>query len=488
MKILAKGSYHLFQFRENNYLFNVSSNAVIKIDALAKNVLTLYFEGISFDTIRERLFPKYSMDVLSTVFEEIQLLIQCGFFKSSPVTSDSENKNYVEKLIRMSTNKIELSLSEACNLRCKYCYIDGNDSLNKGIMHKEIAKQSIDFAFRRAGKSREIYITFFGGEPLLNKRVLRYVIYYSQQLAVEQGKRVHYLLTTNATLLDDEIISYIKQYNFSLMISMDGQREIHDKMRPFSNGKGSFDVIAQNIRNLMQHRRSLTVRCTLTNQNLDRIGIVDYLENFGFSRIVISRCISSKSNQFKLYDIGPDENAVLREQDDYFLDRLLEQLKKGEKIRFNPWSSAIKTIHEKKSTKISCGVGHGCTTVGIDGKLYPCHRYVGMDNYVLGDVHVGINQKKFSDYLNSYLENKKKCETCWARNLCKEYCPWHLSNEDGTFQSPQDWYCEDILNWYEKGIWLYDMLKSHYPNYFYQIVGNNRDEINTLTTLKEGNK
>ncbi len=137
----------------------------------------------------------------------------------------------------MSTNRIELYLAEACNLRCRYCYVDGNAALNNGLMPWEIARQAIDLVFSRAGDADQIHITFFGGEPLLNKPVLRRAMDYSQQLGAERGKQVIYSMTTNATLLDDEIIDLIKRYNFGLMVSLDGPPEVQDRMRPFADGR-----------------------------------------------------------------------------------------------------------------------------------------------------------------------------------------------------------------------------------------------------------
>jgi len=119
-----------------------------------------------------------------------------------------------------------------------------------------------------------------------------------------------------------------------------------------------------------------------------------------------------------------------------------------------------------------CGVGRGCTTVGIDGKLYPCHRYVGMENYVLGDVVTGIDRQKFTDYLRSYFTTKSKCEQCWAINICGGYCPWYVSNQDGTSSYPKDWWCDEVKSWLEQGIWLYDTLRKRFPDYFKKLVGN----------------
>jgi len=476
VKKLTLPPYHIFQFRGSKYAFDIESSAVVQLDDPAYDALALRLQDASSEAIASHLAASYGEETTQTVLKELLWLEKKSIF-CGPVHAytDRENEAYIQQLTRMSTNKTELYLAEACNLRCRYCYVNENDALNNGLMPWEIAKQAIDLTFQRAGQADSVSITFFGGEPLLNKPVLRQAIQYSQELGTERGKQVHYSMTTNATLLDDEIIDYIKRYNFGLMISLDGPQDVHDRMRPFANGRGSFKQATRNIKRLMQRRRSVTVRCTLSNQCLDKIKIVEFLQDFGFTRVAMSRC-TGKSDRLGPYDIGPKENAILVQQDDYFIERLFKQLDAGERIRFNPWATALRNIHDKQNRRMRCGVGRGCTTVGIDGKLYPCHRYVGMENYVLGHVSTGIDQEKFADYLRGYFGTKAKCESCWAINICGGYCPWYVSSEDGTFPPPRDWWCQEVLNWYEQSIWLYDTLRARYPDYLRQIVGEDSPE------------
>ncbi len=471
MRELALLPYHLFRFRGNNYLFDIGSSAVMRLDAAAYDALSLRSTGAPLEAITKELAASHGAGAAASVLKELRWLEQQGLLSDPVIACDEhEDEVYIQRLTGMATNKIELYLAEACNLRCRYCYVNENQALNNGLMPWEVARQAIDFAFKRAGRADTISITFFGGEPLLNKPVLRQAITYSQELGQARGKRVTYSMTTNATLLDDEIIGYIVRHNFGLMVSLDGPKEIQDRMRPLVNGQGSFDLAAANIKRLMAQRRSVTVRCTLSNQCLDRPAIVAFLEGFGFTRVAMSRC-SGTAERLGPYDIGPEENAVLKAQDDYFVDRLMAQLARGERIRFNPWAAAVRNIHDRENRRMRCGVGRGCTTVGVDGRLYPCHRYVGMQPYVLGDIWTGIDRARFADYLRGYFKTREKCQTCWAINICGGYCPWYVSGEDGVFRPPRDQWCGDVLGWFEQGIWLYDTLRSDFPDYFRQLVG-----------------
>jgi uncharacterized protein len=471
MKPLQLAPYHLFEYRGTPYAFDIETNAVMKLDAPAYATLNLRRTGADPEEIQAQLAAEHGAETARTVLKELRWLERRGIFRGPVATyDDAENEAYIQHLTRMGTNKIELYLAEACNLRCRYCYVNAHDALRNGLMPWEVARQAVDLVFERAGSADSIQITFFGGEPLLNKPVLKRTIAYSQELGAAQGKRVTYSMTTNATLLDDEIIEIIKYYNFGLMISMDGPQDVHDAMRPMADGRGSFEVAARNVKRLMQRRRAVTVRCTLSNQCLDRPRIVQFLEDFGFTRVAMSRCTGTVDG-LGSYDIGPEENAILHGQDDAFVDRLLDQLERGERVRFNPWASVVRTLHDKHQRRMRCGVGRGCTTVGIDGRLYPCHRYVGMDEYVLGHVTTGIDREAYVDYLCGYFGTKRKCETCWAINLCGGYCPWYVSSSDGSFQAPEDWWCEDVRHWFEMGIWMYDTLRNTYPEYFQRLVG-----------------
>jgi len=225
MRISQLAPYHIFTYRGGQYAFDIETSAVLKLDAPAHAALALRLTGAPPDAIAAQLSRDYGETTAQTVLRELRWLEQRGLFRGPVrIYDDAENEAYIQQLVRMGTNKIELYLAEACNLRCRYCYVNANDALNHGLMPWEVARQAIDFVFARAGNADSVNITFFGGEPLLNKPVLKQAIAYSQQKGAEQGKTVGYSMTTNATLLDDDIIDLIKRYNFGLMISLDGRR------------------------------------------------------------------------------------------------------------------------------------------------------------------------------------------------------------------------------------------------------------------------
>ncbi len=243
--------YKTLEYLDHNFVFDTTSGQFFKIDACTKDFLDLCLSQ-PIDNAKAQMLKagNYSNDEIDSVATEIKILAEQGLFKIpdysiSPIQMERELKR------RYTTpwNKLELALAESCNLACTYCYCATcRDMPNRGLMSETVARQAITWLFAVSGKSEQVSITFFGGEPLLNKPVFIFAIAYSQYLAKLHGKKVFYSMTTNGTLLDDEIINYIKKHNFGLMVSMDGPEDIHNKQCPTQDGAGSFELAAKGIK------------------------------------------------------------------------------------------------------------------------------------------------------------------------------------------------------------------------------------------------
>jgi uncharacterized protein len=241
-------------------------------------------------------------------------------------------------------------------------------------------------------------------------------------------------------------------------------------------------VVAPNAKKLLEKRRHLTVRCTISKLCLDKARIVEFLEDFGFTRIALNKCIE-KPNVRGEYDIGQQENAALAVQDRILIERLFGNLKAGLPIRYNPYIKMLQDIHRAGPTtaSIRCGVARGCTIVGVDGGLYPCQRYQGMTKYVYGDIWKGVHTEVLRDYFRKYFAVMKGCFACWAFKICGGPCPWYVSRDDGEIVPPGEVYCEDVKkNWLERSAWLYEILRTRFPKYLAEVVKTNyMDKIST---------
>ncbi len=478
MKNASIPPYHAFIYKNLPFVFDIQNGVFFRITRSAYRLLQTAEAG-------DRAGARKGMDEAA---RELRLLREKGFFPLVAKTfTQSEDDRFIDRLVKMPTNKIDLSLAESCNLACKYCYCRTNQALRKGLMPEDVALRAIDFLMERGGggKFPSYEVTFFGGEPLLNKPVMKKVIAYLETL-VGHSAELHFSLTTNGTLLDDEVIHYIKKYNFGLMISIDGPPHVHDAMRPFRNGRGSFERVARNVKRLMRIRKRVTARVTLTKNCLDMVGIVRFLEDFGFARIGLSSASGTSFGKGR-YDLDGDDEKVLEAQSEILRRRFFRRLRSNELPQHDPAAGAIEHLLYRRLVRMRCGVGRGTSAVGIEGKLYPCHRYVGMENYVLGNIWDGIDKEKYRTYLKGYFSTKEKCQECWAVHFCGGTCPWYLSHPDGYFVPPSDEHCDRIRRGLEGAAWVVDKVSSEFPEYYARMAGLTKEtESEFLSMFEDG--
>jgi len=417
----------------------------------------------SIDQARIELLAEgtYSPKLIESVAREISLLADHGFLDCPDYSiSPEQMERQLQDRYTKPWNKLELALSEICNLACKYCYCGTCRDItpNHGLMSEAIARQAITWLFAMSGRSESVHITFFGGEPLMNKPVLRFCIQYSQRLAKMHGKKVTYSMTTNGTLLDDEIIGYIKSYNFGLMVSLDGPPEIHDAQRPTRGGRGSFDAAAAGIKKLMARRRAVTVRCTMTHPVPRMLDLVRFFEDFGFARIVLGRAINPmipSPVDFTESDWKESE----RQEKEEIIPWLLDRLAVGEKPRYFPYAQFIAAQDEGTVTPevspFKCGACRGTTTVGADGTLYPCHRFVGMQAWRIGTISDGPDYERCKQFWRDYRSSiASVCESCWLWAQCRGPCPWDIAQADGTFSKPHR-HCDLMKEYVKRAAYVY---------------------------------
>lgn len=440
--------YHTFQCLGENFLFDTTSRRYFHIDEITRRFLDVYHTCNSIEETSSILADEgVPAGTISDIAGEVAVMANHGLFDTpdysiSPKQMEQELKQRYDKT---PWNKLELALAETCNLACKYCYCSTcRDMPNQGLMSQTVAKQAITWLFAVSGRSKTVSITFFGGEPLLNKPVLRFVMEYSQHLAKLHGKKVFYSMTTNGTLLDDEIIGYIKKHNFGLMVSLDGPKEVHDAQCPTRDGRGSFNMATDGIKKLMSRRRSVTVRCTMAHPVPRMLDLIKFFEDFGFTRIVIGRTVNPV-NASPVDCTEEDFKECVRQEKEELIPWMLEKLAANEKPKYFPYARFIEKQEKgrdvEKISPFKCGACRGTTTVGADGTLYPCHRFVGMKAWRIGTVSDGPDYEKCKQFWRDYRAAiAKKCEKCWLWTQCKGPCPWEIARADGTFNPPQ--YCE----------------------------------------------
>lgn len=469
---------HLFARKGEHFAHDLSMGQFLRIDKAAYDLLSLN-RSMGLHEAARTLARQHNQpaEVLGEVVRELELLKSRGHFGDSVNWLRAEEiESKLSTLQGRAQDKIELCMAESCNLACKYCYCRHcPDKPNQGVMSEEIARKSIDWLFLRSEGKDKLHITLFGGEPLLSKSLFCFVMEYSQQMAQEHGRTISYSMTTNATLLDDDIINYIKRHNFGLMVSLDGPPEIHDAQAPYHSGAGSFDAASKGIRRLMARRRSITVRCTMTNAQPNMRDLIEFFYDFGFSRIVLGRAINPMDSS--PVDCGQEAfEAFDRQEEEELLPWMEKQFERDAIPRYFPYRELIVQQHNRQGRPspgaFKCGACRGTTTVGADGALYPCHRYVGVRAYQIGHIDHGILLDKAKSFWQEYHNALRGvCDACWARLICRGPCPWEISNRDGTFRAPEKWKCGLLRKHFERGAYLHYRLQADYPDLYRRVIG-----------------
>lgn len=438
--------YHVFNYQGDTFVAHVGLGHPLKISHEARAYLDLRASGECMQPVSEVLR------------DEIATLESVGFFVSceTPIPTDEEFDRLLRQRYEAPWTKLELALSEVCNLACRYCYCGTcrDEVPNQGRMSESVARAAINWLFAVSGRSKDVGITFFGGEPLMNKEVLLFAVSYSQRLAKIHGKKVFYSMTTNGTLIDDDVISIIKRYNFGLMVSLDGSKELHDKQCPTRTGAGSFDLAVAGIKRLMARRKRVTVRCTMAHPAPDMMNLIRFFEDFGFSRIVLGRVFNP------VYpspcDLTPEDSAELeRQMNEIVIPWMLDELKAGRTPKYFPFSGVLEEkLEAEPISPFRCGACRGTMTVGADGTLYPCHRFVGMKKWIIGTIWDGPDVERCKSFWREYhAMSRKHCFSCWAYQFCKGPCPWEVARADGSFIINER-NCDEAKHWIMQGAWF----------------------------------
>lgn len=468
--------YHLFEKLGHYFAYDLTSHRFLAVDEPAYCLLSACLTmPLSEAKDRILLTERFSPEVIEGVVREVELLAGHGLFDAPDLhMSGVEVSCALRRRYADAWTKLELALAETCNLACTYCYCEtSRDMPRKGFMSEGVARKAIDWLFRVSGDARELSLTLFGGEPLLNKAVFEFVMEYSDTLAKRHGKEIHYVMTTNATLLDDMVIDYIKKHNFGLMVSLDGPPHVHDRQCPFPDGRGSFDLAAAGIKRLMRRRKSVTVRCTLTKLSPQTVDLVRFFEDFGFRRIVLGQA----SNPVNPSPVDCDEDtldSLERQEEEQVLPWIFDEFAKGQKPKYFPYEGVIESQASptpRERGYFRCGACRGTTTVGADGAFYPCHRFVGMSGFVFGSVDAGPDLARAERFWRDYNESlRAKCGQCWACSVCASSCPWFLATPDGGFRRPEERECLRGRRFVERAAYVHYRLQTEYPKVYDTIV------------------
>jgi uncharacterized protein len=355
---------------------------------------------------------------------------------------------------------LSLAIAQKCNLACGYCYAQGGTfGSEPKAMSWEVAKVAIERLLEHAEAGGRVTVAYLGGEPLVNRGLLRHATEYAALLGRERGIHVSFSVTTNGTLVSPEDGEFFERFGFAVTVSIDGIGSAHDRLRPLRGGQGSYQQVLTNVKPLlaMQERMQVSARATITPLNLDLPGTLDELIGLGFHSVGFAPTLSSAQRDLEL------DRASLPTM----LERMVECGRKfeletiaGRRYPFSNLSSAMKELHRGTHRPYPCGAGAGYLGVSADGGMYACHRFVGDPAGYMGDLRDGIERARQNKWLaDRHVHRQEPCKSCWARYLCGGGCHHEVINRGRPA-------CDYIRGWLNYCLEAYVNIYEQRPDFF----------------------
>ncbi len=423
------------------------SGAVHVVDEIAYDIIGLYDEGQTAEAIVPAMLEKYGQredvtrEELQDCCGQIEELKAAGKLWAAdtfePLAGDLKEKSagIVKALC--------LHVAHTCNLNCAYCFASqGNYHGERAVMSYEVGKQALDFLMDHSGTRHNLEVDFFGGEPLMNWDVVKRLVEYGRSLEPAYNKKFRFTLTTNGVLLNEEILEFANKEMSNLVLSIDGRKQIHDRMRPFRGGQGSYDLIVPKFQRAAESREQLNyyVRGTFTRNNLDFSEDVLHLADLGFKQISVEPVVAPPEAD---YSIREEDLPKLKEEYDKLAAEMLRRKREGNGFQFFHFMIDLEGGPCVAKRLSGCGSGTEYLAVTPWGDLYPCHQFVGNEKFLMGNVEEGILREDIRDRFkccNVYA--KEKCRDCFARFYCSGGCAANAYNFHGDVNAAYDVGCE----------------------------------------------
>ena len=427
--------YQLFEVNYKKYIFT-QDNAIYEIDDRTQKVIES--SGMSYGEIYNRVKNDFTEQEFDELIGE---MTQSNFIISE--------KNKLDEMENGSLHEITLMLVQSCNMSCKYCYAEEGVYNDEGKMDINTAKNAFEFLVKNSNAD-ELGVVLFGGEPLMAFDLIKDLVVYIREREKEIGKKIYINMTTNGTLINEEIETFFEIYHVHMMISIDGDKKIHDSNRYFKNKIGSYDLVIDKTQKLREQGK-LTARATISSGKQDLVHTFEHLQDLGFRSIVMSPAIN-------LFDEA-DFTEFTKRQEEY-IEEFFKAANCGDyntckKMRMI--YSRLQRIHNYtgREKAYSCGAARAGVAVDIHGDIYPCHRFVSLKNYVLGNIREGlIKQRDFLKAMNVN-EGHEKCKDCWLKNMCMGDCPYNNYELTGSVSTTDQKICDINIATFKKMIEVY---------------------------------
>ena len=415
-------------FYQNGYYIalDVNSGAVHVLDKLCFDLLNKFEDKLPVECPQEivkELSAEYSEQDILEIYSELLSLQKAG-----QLFSEDDYERFTDMMKGAPIKSMCLHIAHDCNLRCKYCFASTGD-FGKGrkLMPVETGKKAIDFLLTHSGNRHNLELDFFGGEPLMNWDAVKEIVDYARSKEEEYNKKFRFTVTTNGVLLDDDSIDYINKEMKNVVLSLDGRKCVNDAMRLTVNGKGSYDIFVPKFQKLVEKRlqgenKEYYARGTFTKNNLDFAKDVYHIaDDLGFDQLSVEPVIADPSEPYAITE--EDLPTIFEEYEKLAVEMVRRKKEEGRCFNFfhfmidlDQGPCAIKRLR-------GCGCGNEYVSVTPDGDIYPCHQFVGNDEWKMGNLDdETLNIEMKDKFACSNIYTKEGCRDCWARFYCSGGC------------------------------------------------------------------
>ncbi len=428
------------QYKNNGYniILDVNSGAVHVTDDLVYDLITVLKkcekngmvlsqeeavadeQGLARQVCQDRLLHKYDPgDIAEALSEVLQLVKQGQLF------TNDDYEAYIADVRQRKTvvKALCLHIAHDCNLACAYCFAEeGEYHGRRALMSYETGKKALDFLIASSGRRKNLEVDFFGGEPLMNWQVVKDLVAYGRKQEKIHNKKFRFTLTTNGVLLNDEIMEFANKEMDNVVLSLDGRREVNDRMRPFRNGRGSYDLIVPKFQKFAADRgqQKYYIRGTFTRENLDFANDVLHFADLGFDQISVEPVVSDADEP---YSIRPEDIGPICEEYDRLAAEMVKREKAGKGFNFFHFMIDLEGGPCVAKRLSGCGSGTEYLAVTPWGDLYPCHQFVGEEEFLLGNVEEGLKRNDLADeFRQCSVYSKEACKNCFAKFYCSGGC------------------------------------------------------------------
>jgi len=478
-----------FKTENSLYVYDVFTNEILRTDSLVFEMIDEI--GISnLDQVVEKFSPKYHhQDIIAAWSTLMTLKDEQGFFASQgpDISFQINSEQDIEKIYQIGPKQLILELTRQCNQRCKYCAFSGRypgDRTHSPVqMPESIALQAVDFFMEKAINHPDKIpaITFYGGEPLLNFKLLERVIQYVKRKA--KGREYSFSLTTNGTLLNERIIQFFADNNIPILISLDGPQEMHDRYRVFPDGSGTFAGLTRNLKWIKKDYPQYFLNHISFNAVIAPPYHFDHLIDFFYHNDLLES-IREKTRINFVSGYGTTFFS------DFNLEELRAQLKNEIKVLRERYEKALienqyQSLTIEKSLFLQdyydidrrfieplpgivrpkgiCTPGLRRLFVDTEGFFYMCEK-VG-SHYPIGHVESGFDSSRIFKFLSEYESFFSGCRDCWGVRLCKK-CYNDIRKGDDFDRERRDYFCQRQLQELETYLISYCKVKEKNPNGF----------------------